>query len=70
MAAEEIGATAWPANVECARGNKKDDPFYSSITPQLYAIGCATVVSYLLVIILLITPRTFRLARQRRMCAG
>ncbi|KAJ5841660.1 hypothetical protein N7534_011490 [Penicillium rubens] len=35
------------------------DPFYSSITPQLYAIGCATVVSYLLVIILLITPRTF-----------
>jgi hypothetical protein len=35
------------------------DPFYSSVTPQLYAIGCATVVSYLLVIILLITPRTF-----------
>lgn len=35
------------------------DPFYSSITPQLYAIGCATVVSYVLVIILLITPRTF-----------
>ncbi|KAG0161312.1 PalH [Penicillium digitatum] len=35
------------------------DPFYSSITPQLYAIGCATVVSYLLVIILFITPRTF-----------
>lgn len=35
------------------------DPFYSSTTPQLYAIGCATVVSYVLVIILLITPRTF-----------
>lgn len=35
------------------------DPFYSSTTPQLYVIGCATVVSYLLVIILLITPRTF-----------
>lgn len=35
------------------------DPFYSSVTPQLYAIGCATVVSYLLVIILLITPRTY-----------
>lgn len=35
------------------------DPFYSSITPQLYAIACATVVSYLLVIILFITPRTF-----------
>jgi len=35
------------------------DPFYSSVTPQLYAIGCATVVSYVLVIILFITPRTF-----------
>ncbi|KAJ5107235.1 hypothetical protein N7456_003910 [Penicillium angulare] len=35
------------------------DPFYSSVTPQLYAIGCCTVVSYVLVIILLITPRTF-----------
>lgn len=35
------------------------DPFYSSVTPQLYAIGCATVVSYVLIIILLITPRTF-----------
>ncbi|KAJ6144922.1 hypothetical protein N7470_008817 [Penicillium chermesinum] len=35
------------------------DPFYSSVTPQLYAIGCCTVVSYILVIILLITPRTF-----------
>lgn len=35
------------------------DPFYASVTPQLYAIGCSTVVSYLLVIILLITPRTF-----------
>ncbi|KAA8643729.1 PalH/RIM21 family protein [Aspergillus tanneri] len=35
------------------------DPFYASVTPQLYAIGCATIVSYLLVIILLITPRTF-----------
>ncbi|OOF92641.1 hypothetical protein ASPCADRAFT_54886 [Aspergillus carbonarius ITEM 5010] len=35
------------------------DPFYSSVTPALYAMGCTTVVSYLLVIILLITPRTF-----------
>lgn len=35
------------------------DPFYTSVTPQLYAIGCVTVVSYVLVIILLITPRTF-----------
>lgn len=35
------------------------DPFYSSVSPQLYAIGCMTVVSYVLVIILFITPRTF-----------
>lgn len=35
------------------------DPFYSSTAPQLYAIGCATVISYVLVIILIITPRTF-----------
>ncbi|KAL2865144.1 PalH/RIM21 family protein [Aspergillus lucknowensis] len=35
------------------------DPFYASVTPLLYAMGCATVVSYLLVVILLITPRTF-----------
>lgn len=36
-----------------------EDPFYASVGPQLYAIGCMTVVSYLLVIILLITPRKF-----------
>ena len=35
------------------------DPFYSSTSPQLYAMGCMTVISYLLVIILMITPRTF-----------
>ena len=35
------------------------DPFYSSAAPQLYIIGCTTVISYILVIILLITPRTF-----------
>ncbi|RMJ28569.1 hypothetical protein PHISP_00529 [Aspergillus sp. HF37] len=35
------------------------EPFYSSTAPQLYAIGCVTVLSYLLVIMLFITPRTF-----------
>lgn len=35
------------------------DPFYASVGAQLYAIGCMTVVSYVLVIILLITPRKF-----------
>lgn len=35
------------------------DPFYASTSPQMYAIAAATIVSYLLVIILFITPRTF-----------
>lgn len=35
------------------------DPFYSSSNPQIYAIAAVTVVSYMLVIILFITPRTF-----------
>lgn len=35
------------------------EPFYSSTNPQIYAIAAVTVVSYMLVIILFITPRTF-----------
>ncbi|KAK2759755.1 pH-response regulator protein palH/rim21 [Emmonsiellopsis sp. PD_33] len=35
------------------------EPFYASTSPQMYAIATATVISYLLVIILFITPRTF-----------
>ncbi|KAF2138650.1 uncharacterized protein K452DRAFT_300748 [Aplosporella prunicola CBS 121167] len=35
------------------------DPFHASVTPQVYATGAATVVSWMLVIMLLITPRTF-----------
>lgn len=34
------------------------DPFYASSSPQIYAIAAATVISYMLVIILFITPRT------------
>ncbi len=34
-------------------------PFYSSTTPQIFAIAVATVVSYFLVILIFITPRTF-----------
>ena len=33
------------------------DPFYSSTSPLVYAIAAATIVSYMLVIILFITPR-------------
>lgn len=35
------------------------DPFYTSISPQIYAIATATVTSYMLVVMLFITPRTF-----------
>ena len=35
------------------------EPFYTSTNPQIYAIAAATAVSYMLVIMLFITPRTF-----------
>lgn len=35
------------------------DPFYSSTNPHIYAIAAVTMVSYMLLIILFITPRTF-----------
>ena len=35
------------------------DPFYASTGPQIYAIATATVISWMLVIMLFITPRTF-----------
>ena len=35
------------------------DPFYASTLPQIYAVAATTVLSYTLVIVLLITPRTF-----------
>ena len=35
------------------------EPYYASTSPQIYAIAAATVVSYMLLIILFITPRTF-----------
>ena len=36
-----------------------NDPFYASVTPQTYATGAATVIAWMLVFMLLITPRTF-----------
>ncbi|KAI9737665.1 MAG: pH-response regulator protein palH/rim21 [Claussenomyces sp. TS43310] len=35
------------------------DPFYASTTPQCYVLAATTVCAYMLVIMLLITPRTF-----------
>ena len=46
------------------------DPFYASIAPQLYAIATATVISYLLVIILFVTPGTFFVSGARQGNAG
>lgn len=37
----------------------RQDPFYSSTNPQVYAIAAVTIVGYMLLIILFITPRTF-----------
>src|SRR4051812_30001924 len=34
-------------------------PFYASIFPQCYALAATTVVAYMLVIMLFITPRSF-----------
>ncbi|KAI4152095.1 MAG: hypothetical protein L6R39_001895 [Caloplaca ligustica] len=50
--------TANISNLESITTEDKD-PFYASTFPQMYAIAAVTVVSYLLVIILFITPRTF-----------
>lgn len=35
------------------------DPFYASTIPQCYALSATTVIAYMLVIVLFITPRTF-----------
>ncbi|KAF1938489.1 pH-response regulator protein palH/rim-21 [Clathrospora elynae] len=35
------------------------EPFHASITPQAYATGAGTVIAWMLVIMLIITPRTF-----------
>ncbi|KAF2706083.1 PalH-domain-containing protein [Pleomassaria siparia CBS 279.74] len=50
-ATEEDGGVTSVADVR--------DPFHASITPQAYATGAATVVAWMLVIMLIITPRTF-----------
>ncbi|KAK5939350.1 pH-response regulator protein palH/rim21 [Knufia obscura] len=38
---------------------KFDEPFYASVAPQIYALATATIISYILVILIFITPRTF-----------
>jgi len=35
------------------------DPFHASVTPQVYATAAATVIAWMLVIMLVITPRTY-----------
>ena len=60
----EPGCVDYPtANVSSSGFNisviDDKDPFYASTLPQIYAIATATIVSYMLLIILFITPRTF-----------
>lgn len=52
------GSNATLPELDTASFDDKD-PFYASTLPQMYAIAAVTVVSYLLVIIIFITPRTF-----------
>lgn len=56
-AAWEQGPPSDPTSIADLR-----DPFYASTLPQIFAIAAATVVSYMLVIMLFITPRTFFVA--------
>ncbi|KAF2429743.1 PalH-domain-containing protein [Tothia fuscella] len=35
------------------------EPFHASVIPQAYATGAATVIAWMLVVMLMITPRTF-----------
>ncbi|KAK5079514.1 pH-response regulator protein palH/rim21 [Exophiala xenobiotica] len=35
------------------------EPFYASVAPQIYALATATIISYVLVVLVFITPRTF-----------
>ena len=54
---EPIDPTRPDINLEDVFGKRV--PFYTSTSPQVYAIAAATAVSYMLVIMLFITPRTF-----------
>ena len=59
---ECTGETDWgqdPTETDPTSVADLRDPFYASTSPQIYAIAAATVVSYMLVIMLFITPRTF-----------
>ena len=35
------------------------EPFYSSVTPQIYALATATVIAYILVVLIFAAPRNF-----------
>ena len=41
-------------------------PFYASVTPQTYVIGATTVIAWMLVLMLFITPRSFSVGRSNR----
>ena len=57
---ECTGAYVFDFNaLSVANNSTEREPFYASTSPQLYAIAAATVISWMLVIMLIITPRTF-----------
>jgi len=57
-AAAIFGGTANTGNSTVVKSSD-GDPFYSSVAPQIYALATATIISYVLVVLVFITPRTF-----------
>ncbi|WEW61129.1 pH-response regulator protein palH/rim21 [Emydomyces testavorans] len=55
----EPACNTHPAHVNPSTVLNTREPFYASTFPQMYAVAAATVISYLLLIMLFITPRTF-----------
>ncbi|KAL7626720.1 pH-response regulator protein palH/rim21 [Parahypoxylon ruwenzoriense] len=52
----DLDQTASPSNPQFS---DLQDPFYASIFPQCYALAATTVLAYLLLIMLVIAPRSF-----------
>jgi PalH/RIM21 len=52
-------STAEVTLTEVSSSSDLRDPFYASTLPQCYALSATTVIAYMLVIMLFITPRTF-----------
>ncbi|GAB7339579.1 hypothetical protein MBLNU457_6181t1 [Dothideomycetes sp. NU457] len=51
--------TGFSSPADSVNSDEVGDPFYASSTPQVYVIAAATVMAWVLVIMLVIAPRTF-----------